>query len=110
MVRKPQGYRQTAAEACFCLLMVCLPYWQSLLFAGISGTLSLLLLTCLLMFVVMRSPEIYRTITACLKASPLSWVPPVFDCSVLWVSMPLRVIAQSVSLAPSFQRPPPVFS
>jgi hypothetical protein len=109
-VRKPQGYRQAAAEECFCLLVVCLPYYQALLFAGISGMLSVLLLTCLLMFVVVRSPEIYRTITACLKAFPVSWIPPLSDRRGLWVSVPSLVVAQGPSLAPSFQRPPPIFS
>jgi hypothetical protein len=50
-VRKPQGYRQAAAEECVCLLMLCLPYYQALLFAGISGMISVLLLTCLLLCV-----------------------------------------------------------
>jgi hypothetical protein len=109
-VRKPQGYRQAAAEECFCLLVLCLPYYQALLFAGISGMISVLLLTCLLMFVVVRSPDIYRTITGRLKAFPLSWVPPILDRRGLWVSVPSHAVIQGPSLAPSFQRPPPIFS
>jgi hypothetical protein len=108
-VRKPQGYRQAAAEECFCLLVLCLPYHQALLFAGISGMISVLLLTCLLLFVAVRSPEIYRTITGRLKAFPLSWIPPL-GRRALWISVPSHAVVQGPSLAPSFQRPPPIFS
>ena len=109
-MRKPQGYRQAAVEECVCLLMLCLPYYQALLFAGISGMISVLLLTCLLLCVVTRSPDIYRTITGCFEALPLSWAAPILDRSGLWVSVPSQVVAQEPSLAPSFQRPPPIFS
>jgi hypothetical protein len=109
-VRKPQGYRKAAAEESVCLLLLCLPYYQALLFAGISGMISVLLLTCLLLCVVTRSPDIYRTITGCLEALPLSWAAPILDRTGLWVSRPSQVVAQEPSLAPSFQRPPPIFS
>ena len=109
-VRKPQGYRQTVTEGCFFLLVLCLPYWQSLLFAGISGAVSVLLLTCLLMFVVVRSPEVYRTITACLLAFPFAWAAPSLDRRGDWVCPPFFTIARWPSLATSFQRPPPIFS
>ncbi|WP_263351013.1 hypothetical protein [Acidicapsa acidisoli] len=108
-MRKPEGYRQAALEECFCLLVLCLPYYQALLFAGISGMVSVLLLTCLLLFVVVQSPEIYRTITGHLKAFPLSWTPPLGRRD-LWISVPSRVVVQGPRLAPSFQRPPPIFS
>lgn len=109
-MRKPQGYRQTAAEGFFCLFLLCLPYWQSLLLASICGTLSILLLTCLLMFVAARSPEIYRAISTCLKAFPLASDSSALDRKGIWVPMPLQVVALGPSLAPSFQRPPPIFS
>lgn len=107
---KPQGYRQAASEQLFCLFVLCLPYYQSLLFAGMSGMISFLLLTILLMFVVARSPAIYRVITACLKALPRSWMAPTSDRrdqSSIWRFFP---VPQGPSLAPSFQRPPPLFS
>jgi hypothetical protein len=109
-VTKPQGYRQATTEQLFCLFVLCLPYYQSLLFAGISGMASFLLLTFLLMFVVARSPAIYRTITACLKALPMSWIAPTLDRRDRWVTIRLFVVAPGPSLAPSFQRPPPLFS
>lgn len=107
---KPQGYRQTAAEGCFFLLVLCFPYWQSVLLAAMSGTLSVLLLSCLLMFVVVRSPEISRAITAYLHAFPPSWVVPVPDRKRYQDSTPFFAIDSWPSFAPSFQRPPPIFS
>jgi hypothetical protein len=109
-VRKPQGYTKAAAEECVYLFLLCLPYYQALLFAGISGMISVFLLTCLLLCVVTRSPDIYRTIIGCLEALPLSWAAPILDRTGLWVSVPSQVVAQEPSLAPSFQRPPPLFS
>lgn len=107
---KPQGYRQAAAEECFFLLVLCLPYYQTLFLAGMSGVFSFLLLTSLLMFAVAGSPAIARTIAARLRALPLSWIAPQFDRRGLWVSTPLFAVAEGPSLAPSFQRPPPIYS
>jgi len=109
-VTKPQGYRRAASEQLLCFFVLCLPYYQSLLFAGMSGMISFLLLTFLLIFVVARSPAIYRVITACLKALPPSWVAPTLDRRDRWVGAPLYVVAAGPSLAPSFQRPTPLFS
>jgi hypothetical protein len=109
-VRKPPSYRQAALEECVCLLLFCLPYYRALLFAGISGMMSVLLLTCLLLFVVWGSPGIYRTITGRLKALPLSWVAPVLDCADFFACVSSQTVGKEPSLAPSFQRPPPIFS
>jgi hypothetical protein len=72
--------------------------------------MSVLLLTCLLLFIVWGSPGTYRTITGRLKALPLSWVAPVLDCADFWTLVPSQTVAKEPSLAPSFQRPPPLFS
>jgi hypothetical protein len=109
-VTKPQGYREAASEQLLCFFVLCLPYYQSLLFAGMSGMISSLLLTFLLMFVVARTPAIYYGITACLKAFPPSWIAPPLDLRDRWVGGPLYVAASGPSLEPSFQRPPPLFS
>jgi hypothetical protein len=109
-VTKPQGYIQAAKGNCFCLLVLCLPYYQSILLAGISGMISLLLITALLAFVVARAPEIFRTVAAFLETFPLSWIPPFFDRRSLWVFAPLHSATGEPSLASSFQRPPPIFS
>lgn len=107
---KPRGYRQEAAEQLLFLFVLCVPYYQSLLFAGMSGMLSFLLMALLLMFVVGHSPAIYRVITICVEALPSSWVPPTLDRRVRWVSTSAYVVIAGPSLAPSFQRPPPLFS
>jgi hypothetical protein len=107
---KPHGYKQAAAEQLLCFLVLCLPYYQSLLFAGMSGMISFFLLTFLLMFVVARSPAICRVLTVCLEALPSSWIAPAFDRRDHWVSAPLFAVASGPGLAPSFQRPPPLFS
>lgn len=109
-VTKPKGYRQAAWEQLLCFFVLCLPYYQSLLIAGMSGMISFLLLTFLLMFVVARSPAIYRVIAARLKALPPSWIAPTLDRRNRWVGKPLHVLAPGPSLAPFFQRPPPLFS
>jgi hypothetical protein len=72
--------------------------------------ISVLLLTCLLLFVVGGSPDIYRTITGRLKALPLGWLAPVLDCADFLIFLPSHAVAKVPSLAPSFQRPPPTFS
>lgn len=109
-MRKPEGYSRTAAEGCFCLLVFCLPYWHSLLLAGVTGSLLFLCLTLLLMFVVGRAPESYKAITGSLEVLPLSWVTPVLAAVRYWPVTPLSWFAPEPTLAPSFQRPPPLFS
>ncbi|MGD0648153.1 MAG: hypothetical protein ABR971_09185 [Acidobacteriaceae bacterium] len=107
---KPQGYTQAAEEQLFWLFALCLPYWQTLLFAGMSGMVSFLLLTLLLLYVVDRSPAIFRVLTARLKDSSARWCAAVPDRRDRWVSAHLHVVGSGPSLAPSFQRPPPLFS
>jgi hypothetical protein len=109
-VRKPEGYLRTAAESCFCVAVFCVPYWHSLLLAGITGSVSFLCFSLLLMFVVGRAPQAYTTITACLKAVPLSWVAAVLAARRRRILTPLRRLPSERALAPSFQRPPPLFS
>jgi hypothetical protein len=72
--------------------------------------ITFLLLTFLLMFVVARSPAIYRVLSACLRALPSSWIAPTLDRRDRWVSAPLFAVASGPGLAPTFQRPPPLFS
>jgi hypothetical protein len=109
-VRKPEGHLRTAAETSFCLLAFCLPYWQSLLLAGISGSLSFLCFTVLLMFVVGRAPHVYTVITGRLEALPLSRVLPDLAVRRNWLVTCLCRLTPEPALAPSFQRPPPLLS
>jgi len=109
-VTKPRGYIRTAEERFSCLLLVSLPYWQALLLAGISGMISFLLLTFLLLFVVSRSPTVYRIISVRLKALPYLGIALILGCRDRWLVRPTRTLVAEPSLAPSFQRPPPLFS
>ena len=107
---KPLGYRQSAKEQVFCLFVLALPYYQSLFLAGISGLVTFLLLTVLLMFVVAHSPTIYQTIRTYLRTFPSWWISQVLDARENWIAAPSFFASFEPSLAPSFQRPPPLFS
>ena len=109
-VTKPEGYWRSASAQLLGFFVLCFPYHQSLLFAGMSGMISVLLLAFLLIFVVSHSQSISRVISACLKALPPSWMVPTLDRRDRWTGAPLYVLARGPSLAPSFQRPPPLFS
>jgi hypothetical protein len=109
-VRKPEGHLRTAAETSFCLLVFCLPYWHSLLMAGITGSVSFLCLTILLAFVVGRAPQATAALAACLRALPFSWIAPDRAAQRAWIIAPLGWPLSEPALAPSFQRPPPLFS
>lgn len=109
-VTKPGGYRQSADEQIFCLLVLGIPYYQSLFIAGINGLISFLLLTFLLMFVVARSPAVNRVISLYLRAFPASWITSVTDRRQCWIDAVSIFFPPEPSLAPSFQRPPPLFS
>ena len=109
-VTKPQGYSHAAEEQLFWLVALCLPYVQTLLFASMSGMVSFLVLAVLLLFVVRRSPAIYRAMAGRVKASAARWLAGVADRRDRWVAAHLQVMGSGPSLAPSFQRPPPLFS
>ena len=107
---RPAGYRQAAKESCFCLLVLCLPYYQSLLIAGLSGMISVLLLTAVLVLFVSSSPQISRTIAALVEAFPQGWLTPQQQRGGLLFAIPVFATSDGPSLAPGFQRPPPLFS
>lgn len=107
---RPQGYVQAASDQLLCLFVLCLPDYGSLLLAGTFGLVSFLLLTFLLMFVIARAPSICKVVAACLKALPLSWVAPSLKRTGYCVRSTLFLVTPEPSLAPSFQRPPPLFS
>ena len=109
-MRKPEGYLRTAAETCFCLFVFCLPYWHSLLLAGITGSVSFLGFTILLAFVIGRAPQATAALAACLKALPLSWIAPDRAAQRRRIITHLAWPLSEPALAPSFQRPPPLFS
>jgi hypothetical protein len=106
---RPQGYGQSAAEAAFCLFVLCLPHYQSLLFEGVGRMIFVALLACALMFLVVRSTEICRVVADCLMAL-LPWQAPSFTekfRAILFVS---QSVPGAPAISPLFQRPPPLFS
>jgi hypothetical protein len=107
---RPQGYTQAAEEQLSWLFVLCLPYWQAMLFAGMSGAAYFLLLTFLLLFAVAGSQAIHQRLGACLKDASAIWVAPILDRRARWVSAHLQVVGCGPSLTASFQRPPPLFS
>lgn len=106
---KPQGYWQSAAEAAFCLFVLSLPYYQSLLFAGIGRTILAVLLACLLMFLVVRSTEICRIVADCLIAF-MSLLAPSFKQDYRVANFVSFTVPCAPIISPLFQRPPPLFS
>ncbi len=92
------------------LLVFCLLDARPLLIVGLFKLVASLALACLLAFVVVHSADICRLITACLRALPLSYFPLAVDWR--WAERSHTAIADlnQPSLAPLFQRPPPIFS
>ena len=109
-MNKSRAYRHSAAEACSCLLAVCVPHYQALLFAGMTGLISAILVTCLLLLMVARSPEAYHAVAASLRSLPASWIPPQSTGLRAWIHEAFQPICDDPLLAPSFQRPPPAFA
>ena len=110
---RPQGYTQAAEEQLSWLFVLCLPYWQAMLFAGMSGAAYFLLLTFLLLFAVAGSQAIHQRVSARLRDASVIWLAPILNLlnrRVRWVSAHLQVIGSGPSLTASFQRPPPHFS
>lgn len=108
---KREKYIQRALYLTFHLLLVAsLPHFRSFLFSGLWRTIGTLVFATVLMFTVMRSADLYKTITYCLKALPLSWVAPVFDCGLPSTASICLVVPREPALSPLAQRPPPIFS
>jgi hypothetical protein len=75
-----------------------------------TGIISAILITCLLLVVIARSPEVYHAVAASLRSLPSSWIPPQSSGLRYWIHEPFRPICGDPLLAPSFQRPPPIFA
>ena len=109
-MRKPQGYTHSAAEEVFCVLVLCLPCYQSLWFAGFTRAILALSLALLLMFLVVRATDFCRSMAVSLVASLSFWINPVRDRRFRTISLASLPIPSAPSLSPLFQRPPPIFS
>jgi hypothetical protein len=80
---------------------------RSFLGSGIGKSISVILFCSVVMFTIVRSADLYRTITSCLQPFPVSWLAPVFDCK--WMSPPSMdlLVPSEPALSPIAQRPPP---
>lgn len=107
---RPQGYIRAAEEQLFWLFTLCIPHLQTLLFAGITGLLSTLLLTLLLCFLIARSPAIVRILATRFKHLPATWLALFTDRRDHSRATHLLITASGPSLTPGFQRPPPLSS
>ena len=103
-------FSQVVSDAVFYLLTLNVPHYRSLLLAGLGKAICFLLLAALLMFLVVRSADICKAITADLHVVPLSWFAPLRDHGSLepWSRFP--VMPAEPSLSPFSPRPPPIFS
>lgn len=107
---KPQGYRQSAADAAFYALVFCLPWYRTLLLEGLGRTIVVLLLACLLLFLVVRSADVCRRLADCLRASWYSRFALVCGLEFRDFAFACLGIPRTPSLAVLYQRPPPIFS
>ncbi len=104
-----QRYRLTILLVSLYLLAVRLPYFRPVI-AGLGKTIWFVLFACLLMFLVVRSADICRSLTACLQALQLSLFPHIPDLEPIRQSSIPLLLPKEPSLSPLFQRPPPIFS
>ena len=107
---KPQGYRQSAADAAFYALVFCLPWYRTLLLEGLGRTVFVLLLACLLLFLVVRSADVCRRLADCLRACSFSHFVPACGCEFRDFAFTSAEVPRAPSPAALFQRPPPIFS
>jgi hypothetical protein len=106
-----ETYLRTPLYVIFHLVFaVSLPQCRSFLGSGIGKSVAVLLFCSVLMFTIVRSADLYGTLSSCLQAFPLSWLAPVFDCG--WMSLPSTglLVPSEPALSPVAQRPPPSLS
>jgi hypothetical protein len=92
-----------------CVLVFCLLEFRPLLIGGCLKLIASLAFACLLAFVVVHSPDIYKLVTACLQALPSVRCPLFVDRR--WAARFRTSLTSPTepSLTPLFQRPPPIF-
>ena len=80
------------------------------LLAGLGKTIGFLLLAGLFMFLVVRSADICRNLTACLQALQIFCLPLLRDLKRRGQRSTPLLFPQEPALLPIFERPPPIFS
>lgn len=102
-------YSQIFLNLAYCLLIFCVADFRPLVIGGFFKLVVSLVLACLLAFVIVHSPNIGRLLASCLRALPVRFFPSVVDRRWEERSQTNIVVPNEPSLAPLFQRPPPIF-
>lgn len=92
---------------CFLFIINTRHYFSSV-FLGIGKVILLLLLSSLLMFLVVRSADIYRHLIAGLQALCLNLFEPVLDSGYVKRSRASLIVPRKPTLPFRFQLPPPI--
>ena len=103
---KPQGYLHSANEALLCLLILGIPYYQSLFYAGLSRVLLFCLLAFLLLFLAKHSGDIAQAVKSCILAFCAGIVLPKTEQHSICFAAPAPD-TQYPFLPPFLKRPPP---
>jgi hypothetical protein len=103
-------YSQILLNFAYCLLVFCVADFRPLVIAGFFKLVVSLVLACLLAFVIVHSPNIGKLLASCLRALPVRFFPSVVDRQWEERSQTNILVSNEPSLAPLFQRPPPLFS
>src|SRR5260221_10561905 len=104
-------YPRVFLDVALYLLAYCLVNFQpSFLVGGFSKLLASLVLAYLLAFVVIHPTDAFKRVAACLEALPVALAPLVVERQWIEESNASFAVPNKPSLAPLFQRPPPIFS
>jgi hypothetical protein len=93
-----------------CLLIFCVADLRPVVIGGLFKLAGSLALACLLAFVIVHSPNVGKLLASCLRTLPVRYFPSVVDRRWEDQSQTNIVVPNEPSLAPLFQRPPPIFS
>ena len=105
-MNKPQGYLHSANDGLFCLLILGLPYYESIFYASLSRVILFCILAILLLFLAKYSEDIAQAIHRCIFARCSGVVLPSNCPSWICFVLPVHVI-QDPFLTPFSKRPPP---
>jgi hypothetical protein len=108
---KQERFTQPASYIAFHLFFAgVLPHCRSFLSVGLGRTICFLLLAALLMFTIVQTASLYKTIGSCLRTLPLSWVAPFLQSRRARIPSVVLVVPDEPALSFLYQRPPPILS
>jgi hypothetical protein len=103
-------FSQIFLNVAYYLLISCVAEFRPLIIGGFFKVVASLVLGCLLVFVVVHSPDIYKLVTDCLRPLAIPLFSLVVDPRWADRSQTNIVVTNEPSLSHLFQRPPPIFS